>query len=136
MRLSCTDFKIWKLVKDNCKIYVFACFFIIVVVNIWIYLFIRLYNICFLRNILRKFFRAASDCDIDHLTLKKKINKEMITMGGGWWVVSWIVLLLLNIKIKNGIWNFTILYRFIKWFVLKVVSDAQNSYICWVWEML
>ena len=34
MKLSYTDFKIWKLVEDNCKLYVFACFFIVVVVNI------------------------------------------------------------------------------------------------------
>ena len=54
MRLSCIDFKIWKLVKSNCKFYVFACIFMVVVVNIWISLFIRLYNLYFLRNILRK----------------------------------------------------------------------------------
>ena len=53
MRLSCTDFKIWKLVEDNCKLYVFACFFI-VVINIWIFLFIRLYNLYFLRHTLKK----------------------------------------------------------------------------------
>ena len=27
MRLSCTDFKIWKLVDSNYKLYVFTCFF-------------------------------------------------------------------------------------------------------------
>ena len=37
---------IWKFVKDNCKLYVFTFFFfiIIVVVNIWISLFIKLYE--------------------------------------------------------------------------------------------
>ena len=50
---QCYDFKIRKLVEGNRKLYVFTCFFIIVVVNIWFFL-IRLYNLCFLRNILRK----------------------------------------------------------------------------------
>ena len=62
MRLSCTDFKIWILVEDNYKFYVFACFFIVVVVvNIWISLFIKLYNLCFLRNTLRKIPRAVTE---------------------------------------------------------------------------
>ena len=37
-------------------------FFIVVVVNIWIYLFIRLYNLYFLKNILRKIPGAATIC--------------------------------------------------------------------------
>ena len=43
MRLSCNDFKIWKLVKDNYKLYVFTFFFflIVIIVNIWISLSIR-----------------------------------------------------------------------------------------------
>ena len=60
MRLSCNDFKIWKLVEGNCKLYVFVCFLIVVIVNIWIFLFIRLCNLCFLRNILRKIPGAAT----------------------------------------------------------------------------
>ena len=61
MRLSCNDFKIWKRVEDNCKLYVFTCFFIvIIVVNIWISLFIRLYNLCFSRNTLRKITGTAT----------------------------------------------------------------------------
>ena len=62
MRQSCNDFKIWKLVKGNRKLYVFACFFIVVVVvNIWISLFIRLYNLYFLRNTLRKIPGATTE---------------------------------------------------------------------------
>ena len=54
MRLSCNDFKIWKLVEDNCKLYVFVWILIVVIVNIWISLFIKLCNLYFLRNTLRK----------------------------------------------------------------------------------
>ena len=61
MRLSCNDFKIWKLVEGNYKLYIFTFFFfIIIVVNTWISLFIRLYNLCFLRNTLIKIPRAAT----------------------------------------------------------------------------
>ena len=54
MRLSCNDFKIWKLVKSNCKLYIFTCFLIVFYVNIWISLFIKLCNLYFLRNTLKK----------------------------------------------------------------------------------
>ena len=40
--------------KEIVKLYVFVCFFIVVVVNILIYLFIRLCNLCFLRSTLEK----------------------------------------------------------------------------------
>ena len=39
----------------------FCVFFIVIVVNIWISLFIRLNNVCFLRNTLRKILRVAID---------------------------------------------------------------------------
>ena len=39
MRLSCNNFKIWKLVEGNYKLSVFVWFFIVVIVNIWISLF-------------------------------------------------------------------------------------------------
>ena len=51
------QFQNMKLVEGNCKFYVFVYFifiFIVVVVNIWISPFIKLYNLYFLRNILRK----------------------------------------------------------------------------------
>ena len=60
MRLSYNNFKIWKPVEGNCKFYVFACFFIVIIVNIWISFFIRLCNLFFLRNTLRKFFGATT----------------------------------------------------------------------------
>ena len=60
MTLPCTDFKLEKLVEGNCKLYVFVYFFIVVVVNIWISLFIKLYNLYFLRNTLRKIPKAAT----------------------------------------------------------------------------
>ena len=60
MRLSCSDFKIWKIVEGNCKLYVFACVLIVVIINIWISLFIKLCNLHFLRNTLGKIPGAAT----------------------------------------------------------------------------
>ena len=47
-------------VKDNCKLYVFVCFFIVVVVNIQNLFFIRLCNLCLLRNTLKKILKAST----------------------------------------------------------------------------
>ena len=61
MRLSYTDFKNKNSQKDNYKFYVFAYFFIDVVVNILISLFIRLHNLYFLKNTLRKILETDNN---------------------------------------------------------------------------
>jgi len=42
-----------------CKLYIFLCFLIVVVVNILISHFIRLCNLCFLKNTLKKIHGVA-----------------------------------------------------------------------------
>ena len=76
MKLLCNDFKIWKLVEGNCKFYVFTCFFIVVVVNIWISLFIRLCNLYFLRNTLKKIPRVTTALIPFVTSLKKQRKSE------------------------------------------------------------
>ena len=47
-------------------IYLRVFFLIVVFVKVWISLFIRLYNLCFLRNTLKKISRAATRCEPFH----------------------------------------------------------------------
>ena len=76
MRLSCNDFKIRKLVEGNCKRYVFVCFLIVIVVNIQIFLFIRLCNLCLLRKTLEKTLEATTVTNKRHALHTQKNNNN------------------------------------------------------------
>ena len=86
IKLPCNDFKIWKFVEGNCKRYVFVCFLIVIVVNIQIFLFIRLCNLCLLRKILEKILGAATVTNKRHAlhTQKNNNNKRKLCRLSSW----------------------------------------------------
>ena len=54
IRLLYNDFKIWKLTKNNWKLYIFTYVLIIIIINIWISLFIKWCNLYFLKGTMKK----------------------------------------------------------------------------------